>query len=242
MRRMSLNQAKSFNNGIMFYSEHNPNYVTMVTIDENQNTKIEWLSKEAAYKKVEQQNVQYEEKKSKTCSTLASFICIPLVIILFAYYLDVKFLRIFDGIMIPVFITGFVSLCIIAALMSSILDKKVAKWQKFHSAEHMILNAYRKLHRPPSLDELRHYSRFSTYCVTNLLIAILILCIALLIHLLFKVDFYLCYKIVLVFIVLLFLGGLNFIQLLVTEPPTDKELTMAIEGVKAWLENEQKEK
>ncbi|MBR2289159.1 MAG: hypothetical protein IJ867_00690 [Clostridia bacterium] len=113
---------------------------------------------------------------------------------------------------------------------------------KYHAAEHMVLNAFRDLKRVPTLEEIKHYSRFSEYCgsmefidkftihgLTSLLIALsglfplsihIFICIAYLLILLFcntgKVT--------------------KFLQVAVTTPPTDLELEVAIEGLSSLEE------
>lgn len=241
-----LVRASSFNNGIMFYSKHNPKYVTMITIDEAQSTQVQWLSEKAAQKEEEMQNqnAEYKEKEDLLLDKIIIFMIIPLVLILITYYIDanhaLKFLRIFDGIMIPFFLISLIAVIIIASFLFVALLKNISTSRhKFHAAEHMIVNAYSKLHRIPSLEELRKYSRFSTRCGTNKLLTILNACIISLISLLFKLDSRLLFIVMMILCACILFGLLNFVQILVTEPPTDRELNVAIEGLKAWLENEQ---
>lgn len=241
---MRIKKAHSFSNGIMFNSNHNPKYVVMATIDKDDNIKTKWLSEQVAQVEEKSQNTEYEKKQFRLFSIFLSFMSTPIIVILLLHLIDVKhtfkFLRIFDGVMLPVFFICLVINVMVSSVVSCHFVKALTNTHKFHAAEHMIVNAYSKLHRIPYLDELREYSRFYTYCGTNIFTIILIHCIFLLIYLLLKLDFILCYILILTFDTLLLLGLLNFVQVFTTEPPTDRELKVALEGLKVWLENEQK--
>lgn len=125
--------------------------------------------------------------------------------------------------------------------------KKANRWKKFHSAEHMVLNAYRKLNRIPSLEETRNFPKFSNTCGTNGMAQISITFI-----LIFFTTFipnldsiHIRILIILSAIIALILsitGCLNFMQKFTTDIPTDTELKVAIKGMEVWLENEQKPK
>lgn len=236
-----LNQAKSFSTGITFYSTSNKKYVTMATIDEHQNIETKCLSEKKATKEIEEINTHFETKASNSAINIATFIILILALITIIYFLDtnhsLEFLRIFDGIIIQSFLIISSIVINIAALVSTFFSVEV---RKFHAAEHMIVNAYRKLHRVPSIEELRKYSRFNSLCGTNLSLAILFFCIPYLIGYFFKLDYSLYAMIIIILELSLPLGLFNFVQVFVTKKPTDKELNVAIEGLKAWIENEQK--
>lgn len=241
---MRIKRAHSFSNGIMIYSVRNPKYLAMATIDKDNIIKAQWLSEQVAKDEEKNQDAEYEEKQYKLFSDIYFFMSAPIIVILLLHLIEVEhtfeFLRILDGILIPVCIICFVINFIVSMCISFHFSKDFTDALKFHSAEHMIANAYNKLDRMPSLDELRKYSRFSTACGTNIFTAILIPCIFVLIQLLFRLDPNLCCMLILILEVLLLCGLLNFVQLLTTEPPTDRELKVALEGLRVWLENEQK--
>ena len=94
--------------------------------------------------------------------------------------------------------------------------------------------------RLPSIEELRNHSRLYRFCGANASLIILFLCIILLIQLFLKLGPLLCSTVLVILELSLQLGVFNFVQLLVTQTPTDRELNVAIEGLKAWIENEQK--
>lgn len=119
--------------------------------------------------------------------------------------------------------------------------KKVNRWKKFHSAEHMVLNAYRKLKRLPTIEEIKNFSMFSNTCGTNAITQILIISFAF-----FAESFILnrTYMIiimslsVIIVLVLIKIGFLNFIQYFTTDIPTEVELKVAIKGLKVWIKHE----
>lgn len=120
------------------------------------------------------------------------------------------------------------------------------KKARYHSAEHMIINAYQKLQRLPTLEELKTFSRFSDKCGSRIAISRIIehIPISLLIAFSDKINFILY---ILIFIIIVKMGekmeNTDFIkveQVLVTEPPTDLELEVAIKGLQTLLKEEEK--
>lgn len=117
-------------------------------------------------------------------------------------------------------------------------NEKIISLMKFHSAEHAVINAYYDLHRVPTLDEIRNYSRFSYNCGSlNEMIFVFtfwILAIAK-----FLTDMW-----IIVFLAILFMDmfyfkkkkRLFFMEFLVTAKPTDKEYKVAIAGLEAALQ------
>jgi uncharacterized protein YqhQ len=112
---------------------------------------------------------------------------------------------------------------------------------KFHSAEHMAIQAMKKLQRVPTMEEIKCFSRFDKNCGTNLttLLAlnhlIISICFTFLNGSLFLIVTSSC---LLLTLLLKQLGCLNFLQYLSTIPPSDRELKVAIAGLKVWFENE----
>lgn len=112
---------------------------------------------------------------------------------------------------------------------------------KFHSAEHMLINAYSDLGRVPTLEELKKYTRFNKYCGGNVGVIMVIMLILMLwctftYTLLQSSIILVCSLIVLLFFRQL--GLLNFVQLITTIKPTNKELELAIEAALYWEECE----
>lgn len=116
---------------------------------------------------------------------------------------------------------------------------------RFHSAEHMTISAYEKLQRIPTLEEIKASTRYKKSCGSRIIIS--------------KVFFGLAFSVIvctcayisvpmyfLLAGVLLLLGiiekktrFLRWLQFLVTNTPTDKELELALETIKFYDEMEE---
>ena len=116
---------------------------------------------------------------------------------------------------------------------------KLKNYGRFHSAEHMAINAYNTLGHVPSLDEIKHYSRFTKYCGSRIPIGE---CFYRLLMSLIPAIFgaYCTSVFIIVAVILLVVPDeklmqlyyLNPLQFFVTNKPTDLELNVAIEGLK----------
>lgn len=224
---MHLNtpEAQSMSNGILFYSKRHKGYYAVATIDDNDNIKTQWTNEEFKPK------IPIIERHM---TALLISICIAvLLIILLAFQGWIYAIR---GILF------FYIFFRITISIMFIVDGSKGDSFKFHSAEHMILNAYHKLKRVPSLEELRDFSRFDNTCGTNSQFITLINSTILLI-ITFTINNPLCCIILFLFnfaiSVVSLCGGLNFLQLLTTRTSTDRELLVAIAGLKTRLEHEQ---
>lgn len=108
---------------------------------------------------------------------------------------------------------------------------------KYHSAEHMAVNAHRKLHRVPTLEEIRFYSRFCKQCGSRIAIYKIVIygttCLLLSILNITPLYIYLPLSLVIITFVLVgcFQGWLIFLQIFVTNKPSDSELEVAIKGL-----------
>lgn len=115
---------------------------------------------------------------------------------------------------------------------------------KFHSAEHKAINAYRELKRVPSLEEVKKASRFHPNCGSGIIFrnigTSLPLCIVLLSYRFVDFKIYIIELIIAIVIVIIStkLSILKYLQILVTNKPTDKELLVAIKGIEALQKEE----
>lgn len=266
-KNLILLSAHSFSEGIMFNSSSKPNYTTLVTIDEYQNIKVQCLPRKTAEKYEKEKNEEKSKKKEKKrkskdayskiqkdkiiFSIIVVSIMLPLYIpyILFdsltAGKLIVEFflsiMRFLSSLITLKFLLIafliFLIIIILSAFFDTYLDNNA---RQFHAAEHMIINSYSKLHRVPSIEELSQYSRFSINCGSNDMFSVLITCIVTLLCVIFEFNSNL--YLILILIILGFYGSclISFIQFFTTKPPTERELKIAIIGLTAWIENEEK--
>ena len=239
-QKLKIEHAESLNNGIRFYSKRHKNHVAIATINEQGNISTKWTTTAA---------LESENKKNKPKVGQKRIIGFTLFFIAFFCVLY----PLFRWASSQGLVCYLRTLCLIntITILSIFLRRVYVKRKKqrvlyqFHSAEHMVCNAYSKLNRVPSLEEIHQFSRFDKDCSTNvttltLLFYLLVLACS------FIPCFWCCLITFMVgwLITLIFqdCGLLNFLQYLTTIPPTDTELRVAIAGMSVWLENEQKEK
>ena len=124
-------------------------------------------------------------------------------------------------------------------LIATLKLGKSKQLARFHAAEHMSLNAYRSLGRVPTLEEIKKYSRFSKYCGSrDMLESSCFNSLLILIFIIFESNNLIPLIILGVLMLILKLTHtpvfkvLGFLQILVTNKPTDLELNVAIEGLK----------
>lgn len=238
--KLKIDHAHSMDNGIRFYSKRYKGYVAISTVDELGNINTEWTTMK--------KHKNGKNKINKIADTKKFFmfiLCVLPVATIFAILLEWTMSK--DHMLGMRFLLIGYSFMLLYSLVitTSIERKKEKNAYKFHSAEHMVLNAYRKLKRVPSIEEICEYSRFSNSCGTNattqMIMNFTLMFLCTFIHNpLYMVIGMLAVNVIV--LVLLQCGFLNFLQNFTTIPPTQKELAVAIAGMNVWLENEKKKK
>lgn len=236
-KKLKLDNAESLNNGIIFFSKRHKKHIAIATVDDQGNISTKWCTT------TEYKNSQKRKSKSEKLSKfkrllLASLAISPLFLAL-KHFLNIEAEPIYNlrilFIGIPtIFLSCFMLLC-------HIVRKTDERLFRFHSAEHMVINAYEKLNRVPSLDEIREYSRFNNVCGTNAITLLILLFILAFVHSFIPVSLYFLISFLASYVIILILlecGFLNFLQYFTTSTPTDTELLVAISGMNMWFENE----
>ena len=133
--KLRIEHAESKNNGIYFYSKRHKGYVAIATIDEKDEIKTNWTTV-----KEEKKNRSNEDKKSDFINDLR----LVLIVIFFTILIEcIMNKNPFLG--IRTFLIGYSLMLILRFIINT--SKKMKKEYnsfKFHSAEHMVINAYRK--------------------------------------------------------------------------------------------------
>lgn len=117
------------------------------------------------------------------------------------------------------------------------ISRTLAEMGRYHAAEHKAVNAYKKLGRAPKdIQELNKYSRFCKSCGVkeNLKFAVpkITFCITLLCtHDLLKGMIF-TIPISIVLLILIDIGAFRFLQIFITQKPTNSELDLALKGIK----------
>lgn len=226
-----LEEGESFENGILLRSNVHNEYCA-VAIEEKEIVKVKWVP----YKEILKKYIKTDCKESLYKIPVIFIFTVIFFLILFKdMVLAYQFL--FLG-------TAFIKASLF--YMNRIIEEKMEKikYKKYHSAEHMIISAYNDLNRIPSIEEVWKYSRFSNTCGTNIveitILSFIIAFVSMFIHnlLFFTIYFvasysmlYIAYK----------CGLLNSLQRFTTDKPTEKEIRVAIEALKVWIEHEEKE-
>ena len=116
--------------------------------------------------------------------------------------------------------------------------KGYEKLGSFHAAEHMAINAYFRNKKVPTFKESKKESRFSNKCSSmNLICKIIIFTMIDLKIAFWDKQYFVINIIEIIFIIVVTKlakpkGLINFLQILVTNKPTDIELKVAIQGIK----------
>lgn len=231
-----IEEATSMNNGIIFYSKRHKSHIAIATIDEDGIITTNWTTTRK-YQKSRDKHEKIAEMKEIFILVVFS---LPFAILFYILwnlnpiYGSQTFLIVNSLLLLGLFL-----------VFTNRKGKQEKNLYKFHSAEHMVLNAYRKLERVPSLEEIRQYSRFSNSCGTNLTTHTIISYITMFACSFIPNALYMLIGVISGQVIICILtnhGFLNFLQKFTTAPPTDKELSVAIAGMNVWLENEKKEK
>ena len=238
--KLKISSARSMDNGIQFYSKRHKGYVAISTVDELGNINTEWITIRK-YKKEKNRDNKIADIKR----TLMYILYILPFVTIFTLLLEWAMSK--DPMLaMRFFLIGYAFILLGSFILTTYIESKKEKNPyKFHSAEHMVLNAYRKLKRVPSIEEVHEYSRFSNSCGTNgttqIFISFTLMFLCTFIHNpLYRVIGMFAVNVIV--LVLLQCGFLNFLQNFTTMPPTQKELAVAIAGMNLWLENEKKKK
>lgn len=234
-KTIKIDKAESMNNGIIFRSRRFKGYASIATIN-NGEISTQW-TKVKDFKKA-----QNKHKKNSDSKEFFKYLAFVTLFSTLLVNIVEKISEISSIWGTRTYLIGFLLIILLGFIFA---NKKGKTIHRFHSAEHMVLNAYRDLKRVPSIEEISNYSRFSKTCGTNMTTYIILSILYILIcsfapHTLYGFIIPLIMYISLV--ILLNLGYLNFLQYFSTRPATITELLVAIEGMNTWLENEKKEK
>jgi len=231
--------ARSSKNGIIFYSNIYSFIGMKAYFDEFENIRTEIVYKD------NEDVVDYTSILNRKGSifNIKNLAIIDLFLIISAVIgcaYTGNFGLVLGAIFFSVFVSWDLWRTIIVSYVMKKKDNRGYSIAKFHAAEHKVLNAYKKLKRIPTIEETKKFSRFSTQCgsivrtfriVMFFLFSILMTCI---LH--YNNMIYLfCVLFVLELMVLAVKHGwLNFLQVFFTSIPTDKEIKLAVEGLRQF--------
>lgn len=240
LAKKCIMHARSSKNGIIFYSNSFPLICSKTFRDSSGQIHsivipgelVDYIG-----------TVNGEKRKLKNWHVFAVLTTFDILLISFCLLIKNFFL-----VALSIYFSLFVSFDFFNLILSSYLMKSkngsLVSLAKFHSAEHMAVNAYEQLQRIPTLGEIKCFSRFSSKCGFMPIVGRIVTHLSVIILLLFAIGgnmsaYYFALAIIPTFMVLAWRKGwFEFLQVLVTTPPTDSELEVAIEGLKNFEEME----
>ena len=236
-----MGTARSRNNGILFCSNICPFWGIEATVNESGEIQALFVSVPE-----HDSNIAKIIFKRNDLWKIVAFDVLLVMLSLLAKSFLVTFAAIYFSIMVSLKLFIFVRL----AYESKSKNGKLHSFAKFHAAEHMVVNAYNKYQRVPTFEEVKKSSRFNKDCGSNLIMCDIVLGLSISINdAIIGIIGNVFIEFILLFIMMcitliVIIGGrkgwLKFFQYFITTPPTDKEIEVAIEGVKTFekMEND----
>ncbi len=244
--------ARSHKNGIYFYSQVLPGIVLNAYLDEEDNFQKEIIIRDIDKNYEKEQNPK-RLKNRKICNFLKILLAsiIALAVVILVGYLIYSYIGTNSAMVLAAIMYSMtVILKTITFATSSYDTKKVhsdgRSTAKFHSAEHMVYTAYHRLNRVPMFNELKETTKFSKNCGS----------LAVIRRWVYEILFYVMYLLIVLYCVC----GLNllvlavytlmviplviierkfnffmFLEVFFLSKPTDKELRLALKGLKETL-------
>lgn len=234
MEKIKIKKARSRKDGIVFYSSSIPLIMVKSTINEKGEIRTRVID-EIIEREEQLKERSYE--KGEFGRMLIEAYLVDIIILLIMLFLQVDS-RLFTG-MVTFSIVGTRYLY---TVLYNIYDVKYKckSLGRFHGAEHMVINAYNKLNRIPTLNELKKSSRFSNRCGSNKINGIIIIFAFISFAGPFLIRMgVIKYLIIMTLIpiiiaVLSYIGAMNIFQVFFTNKPNDVELQVALEGLKKY--------
>ena len=150
-------KASIADNGIGLHSKRDKTLVALATFDENENFKTEWTIVQE-YEVV--RNIQ-EKILDFLISIFSILLLIISILLIFMRFGSSSYTIYFSYIV-------YVVILFLVHIITTILEKLLHKdRQKFRAATNMLLNAYKELHRVPSIGEIRNFPMFKSYGCFN---------------------------------------------------------------------------
>lgn len=239
-----ITHARSKKNGIFFYSNTIPDLTVEAFVDEkgkiHSQVTPHILTDILSFFGISDS----EDFQVRHILTRKQLMILDILLIVFSAF-------VFRSVAITLAVFYFALLCSknLLYFIEAAISLKVGSMQsaaRFHAAEHMALNAYRKLQRIPTLEEIRHFSRFSQTCGSmelfrNTLSYFLVsICMAYMNVLNPIVYILLIIACPLLVFCLDKVGLLKLLQVFLTSKPTDLELQVAIKGLEEFERMEEK--
>lgn len=236
MRKMITSIPLENGNGICFHSERHKGCSVIATVNEQGTITTEW-TKTKEYKK--KAKIPFKERMKEGIKN--DLFRLPLAILIAKLLIwamkesFICYIRI-SLIICTILVINEFAIYIVSRIRRTNIGK-------FNAASHMVQNAYRKLGRVPSIEEIEKYSRYHNFCQTNLVAPMVLIPISIFACTFITNSFLRLLGVIYAGPIVILIsksGALNFVQRLTTIPPTERELSVAIAGMKEWEKREGK--
>lgn len=249
-KRKMIN-ATSLRNGIILMSGVTNQLQVKSYFDSDTNTIqtiTRWHSDFKLNREIDEDLKEVDMKQIEKLETSVKRVgwCINLVLILYSALIARNINYIMGALYYSFTCSKYLYVYIYQSFTMKVLNGTEKEVARYHSAEHMILNAYNKLERVPSLEEIKTFSRFSEYCGSRTIISIIIGYISISLAIAFSDKIHIIAGLLICIISIILSKKMlekDFVkveQILLTEPPTDLELEVAIKGLDTLLKEEEK--
>ena len=234
-KKLNVREATSFCDGIEFYSKRNKGYIAKATLVEDGTIVTSYAKK----KEISSEKKSFAQNLAMWAGIVTLAVVFTFAIMGISYLLKLEGRRQFGFMWFTISVFG-----LIAFVVRTTKKRRTPEGRstyRFHSAEHMAINAMKKLQRVPTLEEIKQFSRFENGCGSNgtAIMTFNYLWLAFCITFLQGISYIVIAPLGLCVIMILYLlSGLNFLQYLSTIKPTDKELEVAVAGIQEWYNHE----
>lgn len=232
-------KARSKKNGIVFYSNTLP-FVGSETFYDDSGKMQSRLIFTRVDELVDYMGTLNEKENTFNKKNLIIFDFALIIISIIAFVCTKNFGLIFASIYFSVFVSHDLFEFAKISYKMKLKKGRECSIAKFHAAEHMAINAYKKLQRIPTLEEAKKYSRFSKNCGSRKILSRIFMFSMITVAMATLISYNGLIYLIVVLLIPLFrvilekYGWLIFLQVFVTSKPTDKEIELAIEGLRQF--------
>lgn len=234
--RKNITHARSKKDGITIFSDKFPLIGVETFLDENENIVSQYVL-------LKFEDIYDTSEISKRDSAKIIIFDILLIALSWVISIFTNHFGLFNAALIFSIIASRESFRFMRTFLK--VKFKESSTARFHAAEHMAINAYNRLQRIPSLDEIKKSSRFAKYCSSQ---EYLIVQLGIFLILLSVIICYSCniityllvtFGLAIFLLIIRKFKCFHFLQIFFVSKPTDKELTLALECLKQFenLEN-----
>ncbi len=233
--------ARSKENGIIFYSNKSPQLCYEAYIDEN--GEVQARPQPSRYREEKDCYGMLMPLRSK--NERNQIFAFKMVLLFFALISTVFINNV--SITLAIFYFTIFAASDVVKFTNMVQQIKFGKFKatgRFHSAEHMVTKAYEKYKRVPTMLEIKKMSRFERYCGSRKDISKIVhfTLSALIIASYGYVSDYVYFGSAIILMVFSILeinfNLLRFLQIFVTNTPTEEELNVALAGIELFEELE----